>query len=235
MVSALSAAGGVIGFVFAGFVLRRYLRNGRMSNLCWTVGLLLWGIVSMLEAFADPATGGWDANGYRIYYVHSASLVALLGAGTLFLLKEQRYGQCFLAFTILVALAFSIVAAVSPTDPAALARGGSIGGDGWAPADGRMAAPRYVTFLLTIPGSIVLIGGAFLSWWRTKTVYNVLIGVGAIVIAAAGVLARAGLEEYIPLGNLLSVSLMFIGMVYAAEEVRLRTGEAAAARKRSVA
>jgi hypothetical protein len=231
MVSAISVAGGVIGFVFAAFVVFKYVKNGRVNNLCWAVGLVLWGVVSLLEATADPATGGWDPNAYRIYYVHSASLVALLGAGTLYLLKEQRYGEVFLIFTIVVAVLFSVIAGLSPTDPAALARGGSIGGEGWAADPGRTAAPRYVTFLLTIPGSIVLIGGAFLSWWRTRTVYNLLIGIGAMVIAAAGVLARVGLEEFIPLGNILSISLMFVGFVYAAEEVKLNAAAPAVEKK----
>jgi len=231
MVSALAVAGGVIGFAFAGFTGWRYLKKGRINNLCWTVGLVLWGLVSLLEAFADPATGGWDANAYRIYYVHSASLVALLGAGTVYLLKEQKFGNAFLAYTILVALAFSVASGFAATNPVELAKGGSIGGSGWAPEG---AWIRSLTFLLTIPGSLILIGGAFLSWWRTKTVYNLLIGIGAIVIALAGVIARFVSADYIPLGNILSISLMFIGFLYATEEMRVKSDQAAAAAKPAV-
>jgi hypothetical protein len=240
MVSALSLAGGIIAFVFAGFTGWRYVKKGRMNNLCWTVGLVLWGVVSVLESFAD-APAGWSPTSYRLYYANQAALVAILAAGTVYLLKEQKIANAFLGYTIILSVAFAGLAAVSATspqglcnpDPAGVCQGGSIGGRGWDESAGYPAV-RISTFLLTIPGSIVLIGGALLSWWRTKTVYNLLIGVGAIAIALAGVFARFDLPQYIPLANILSISLMFIGFIYAAEEMRIKAAEPAAQAKQAV-
>ncbi|HLF07591.1 MAG TPA: hypothetical protein VI893_10560 [Thermoplasmata archaeon] len=240
MVSALAVAGGVIGFAFAGFTGWRYLKKGRLNNLCWTVGLVLWGVVSFLEAFAE-APFGWSDASYRVYYANQAALVAILAAGTVYLLKEEKAGHAFLLYTIVLSVAFAALASMSPTSPEGLCnadasgicQGGSIGGAGWDASAGYPAV-RVSTFLLTIPGSIVLIGGALLSWWRTKTVYNLLIGVGAMAIALAGVFARLDLPQYLPLANIISISLMFVGFLYATEEMKVKSDQAVATGKPAV-
>jgi hypothetical protein len=80
-------------------------------------------------------------------------------------------------------------------------------------------------------GSAFLVGGSFYSILRRRRVRpNLWIGGGAIVVALATGLSRAGSYEFVYVGELLGIALMFAGFALVgrpARRSRLTVGAAA--------
>ncbi len=91
----------------------------------------------------------------------------------------------------------------------------------------RGASVRRLTPIFNIYGTLTLIGGALYSaWllWRKEIVPhrvmgNMLIALGAFVIAGASTMVRLGLADYLYLGELLAAALMFAGFLLATARV----------------
>lgn len=85
------------------------------------------------------------------------------------------------------------------------------------------AAIRRLTPVFNIYGTIALVGGALYSAWLLwrkeiaphRVIGNILIALGAFVIAGASTLVRLGLADYLYLGELLAAALMFAGFLLA--------------------
>ncbi len=108
-------------------------------------------------------------------------------------------------------------ALTAEVDVAALAPGVTVAGRAM-PASVRLFSP-----LLTVPGSVALIGGAVQSAWvfrrnrayGNRVVANVLIAAGAIVIAGAGASARFGVPCLLYPAEMVGIILMFVGFTRA--------------------
>jgi len=93
------------------------------------------------------------------------------------------------------------------------------------------ASVRKLTPVFNIYGTIALVGGALYSaWllWRKQTVPhrvvgNVLIALGAMLIASASAMVRLGLADYLYLGQLLAAGLMFSGFLVASAKAPMRS------------
>ena len=78
---------------------------------------------------------------------------------------------------------------------------------------------RAMTPLFNIYGLIALVGSAVYSawlFWRKRALPNrmwesILIAMGALVIAFAGILTRLGIGDFLYVGELVAASLMFTG------------------------
>ncbi len=78
----------IVTFVFAVLVFRRYRRRGGTYLLLWGVGLVMYGIGSISEAFTTAL--GWNPLVFRAWYFFGAMLVAAwLGQGTVHLLWKR--------------------------------------------------------------------------------------------------------------------------------------------------
>jgi len=83
---------------------------------------------------------------------------------------------------------------------------------------------RLTTPFFNVYGLITLVGGALWStylFWRkrvlpNRVVGNVLIAIGALIIASASTLTRLGYGQVLYLGELLAATLMFAGFLVAA-------------------
>jgi hypothetical protein len=81
------------------------------------------------------------------------------------------------------------------------------------PANGALGGHAYLwAVALNSLGTIALVGGSLLSLVRRRNVRaTVWIGLGAIVVAAATGLSRGGDYSLVYVGQLVGVSLMFVG------------------------
>ena len=89
------------------------------------------------------------------------------------------------------------------------------------------ASIRATTVFFNIYGTIMLVGGALYSSWLflrkgvlpNRALGNVLIAIGALLIASASTLTRLGVGDFLYLGELLAAILMYAGFTLAARPV----------------
>lgn len=101
-----------------------------------------------------------------------------------------------------------------------------------------LGAPiRTTTIFFNIYGTIMLVGGALYSSWLflrkgvlpNRALGNVLIAIGALLIASASTLTRLGVGEFLYIGELLAAILMYAGFTLAARPQEETAPEAVSA------
>lgn len=213
-------ASAALGFVFAGLVLRQWLRRRRPHQAAWTIGLLFYAIAAAMEAWSEYDKS-WNPTVYRFYIVLAASLVGFLGLGSLYLVARRRlWGDLYLV-ALLVCLAVFLYGVFTTTlDTAKLVPGITVGGQALGPS---LSFPRVMSLPLNISGSLFLFGGAVLSIWRfsRKREYayrmwaNVLIAGGTLLIAFAGSRARLGNTAGLYPAEMVASALLLAGFLTA--------------------
>ncbi len=228
---ALGAA--VIMLVFGGIILRRFIERRKTHFFFWGVGLLMFGLASLSEVLLSLA---WSTPVFVMWYLFGAILTAAwIGQGTLHLLYRRRWVTYSAVILVVASLAAAIVMLSSvprfsiseftPRIPIS--------------EQYREMLPRYVRLLtpfFNIYGTIAIVGGALWSsylFWRkrvmpNRVVGNVLIAVGALVIASASTLTRAGYGSLLFIGELIAAILMFAGFQLAGRPAQ-QTEETSAA------
>ena len=207
----------VVGFIFTGLVLRQYFERRKPHQLAWLMGLFLYGLGAVMEAYSEY-TQVWNPTLYRFYYVVAAVLVGFLGLGTIYLIFKRRiWGHLFLAYILILLVVFLYFSLTANLITANLVPGITVGGK---------AMPgnvRIFSFLYTIPGSLALLGGAVYSviLFAAKREYayrmwaNVLIALGTIVIAGAGSMARTGRTVGLYPAEMIGAALLLWGFLKA--------------------
>jgi hypothetical protein len=99
----LPALTSLLGFSFAGVLLTRFVRRHQPYYLVWTLGLLWYALAAGCEALGGLS--GWTPALYKLWYITGAiGVAAYLGAGTIYLHKDQPFGSlavvCFLIGSI---------------------------------------------------------------------------------------------------------------------------------------
>jgi hypothetical protein len=109
----------LLSFVFAVLVADQWVRRRQPYQLVWAIGLLWYGISAGTEFIGGA--WGWNEPLYRTWYLIGAfGVAAYLGLGTVFLLRNTRFGY-FVAFSIFAGGLFSILSAMARSregDPA---------------------------------------------------------------------------------------------------------------------
>ena len=101
----------LLSFVFAVMVGDQWLRRRQPYQLVWTVGLLWYGISAGTEFIGGA--WGWNESLYRAWYLIGAFFVAAyLGMGTVYLLRNTRFGY-FVAFSVFAGGLFSILSGLA--------------------------------------------------------------------------------------------------------------------------
>jgi len=208
----------IISATFTVLVGMQYLQRRKKHQLIWTIALFMFFFTSLLGFVSQPEIMEENIILYRLYYVLAAPMVALLGAGTLYLLTHKPFGKYFLVYIIIIFIPFAALVSTASIDPNEVAEGfEKIGG---------AAMPSYVRILsplFTIPGSIFLIGGAFYSFWLDRTRnYNLLIALGGAFPFFGGLIQRFGDPTFLSIFHTIGTLLLFIGFVLSREYVRKR-------------
>ncbi len=199
----------IVSLVFAGMTAKQYRERRKPYQLLWTISFFFFGFATFGEFYST--VWGWTPLLYRLYYVSSASLVAMMGAGTVYLLTQRRLAHGFLAYTVLVFLAFLVQALRAELITANFVPGIVVAGKAM-PSSVRIFSP-----LLTIPGTLALFGGAIYSWWRTKTTHNLYIALGAAILAGSGGAARGGQAQFLYIGELIGLVVLLWGFLKSRE------------------
>jgi len=204
--SALSLLASVVALGFAFDVTRRAWTKRRLSDALFAVSLYMFA----LAAFGEFVGGsfGWSFGTYKLYYFTAVALVAYMAAGTLYARTSGWVAHAFLAFTLLASLAFFVVLLSASVDPALVGAKGAIGGT-YMPREVRMFSP-----ILSGIGALVLLVSALANFWRTRRVGFLAIFLAALVLSAAGALAKyVDLPLVLPVSQLVGIALYYWGVV----------------------
>jgi len=210
---------GTISFVFAFFVLKRYVERKGTYLLIWGIGTIFYGIGGLCEAYYGFK--GWNPLVFRLWYLFGAILVAAwLGQGTVFLLAKSKWAYITLGILVLASLygAFKIfTATLDPTQmPAAIHNASELSGHAITSPGVRILTPFFNMY-----GTLTLVGGAAYSaflFWRKRvllhrTIGNILIAVGAMLPAFGGFFSRLQIPGMLYIGEFLGILLLFMGFL----------------------
>ncbi len=101
----------LLSFIFAILVADQWLRRRQPYQLVWAIGLLWYGISAGTEFLGGAY--GWNEPLYRVWYLIGAfGVAAYLGLGTVWLLRNTRFGY-FVAFSVFAGGLFSILAGLA--------------------------------------------------------------------------------------------------------------------------
>lgn len=226
---------GLISFVFAFFVLKRYFERKRAHLLLWGIGTIFYGIGGFCEFYYGAF--GWNALIFRMWYLFGAILVAAwLGQGTVYLLAKRNWANILMVLLGITSLYAVFKVFGANLDPSLMIGEGHTGAElsGHAiTSDG----VRILTPFFNIYGTFTLVGGAaYSAWifWRKRvllhrTIGNILIATGAILPAMGGLFSRLQFPGALYLGEFFGVILLFIGFQRATTPMPEKTVEASAA------
>lgn len=217
----LPFASSIISFIFAAFVLRRYLARRGPHLLLWGVGMAFYGIGGFCEGYYGAF--GWNPFIFRLWYLFGAILVAAwLGQGTVYLLAKRRWANGLMLLLAVASLYALVRIFGAQLDPSLMTKGLHTGSELSGHA---IVTPgvRTLTPFFNLYGTVALVGGAAWSawiFWRKRvllhrTIGNLLIAVGAMLPAFGGAFSRFGLSGVLYLSELLGAILMFIGFLRA--------------------
>jgi hypothetical protein len=198
----------LVAVAFAAVLLRSLRRRVSGEKVLWAIGFALFAVAAGAEAVAQR--NGWSPALFRTYYLAGAVLtVAYLGAGSAWLVLPKRARDLLLGGLVVASLAAVATVVLAPVDAASLAATPH----GRPPANGALGGHAFLwAVALNAFGSAFLIGGSLYSILRRRRVRpNLWIGGGAVVVALATGLSRARSYEFVYVGELLGIALMFAG------------------------
>ncbi|MCL5735639.1 MAG: hypothetical protein M1274_08665 [Actinobacteria bacterium] len=213
-------ATGCLGLTFTVLVGWQWWRRRRPHQAAWTAGMFLYTAAAIMEAWSEYSDS-WNPTVYRMYIVLAASLVGFLGLGTLYLAARRRiWGHAYLVFILLCMAAFFVGVFTVTLDSSKLVPGITVGGQGLGPS---LSFPRVMSLPLNITGSLFLFGGALYSIWRFlrrrefayRVWANVLIALGAGLLAFVGSRARIGSTAGLYPAEMAGAALMLAGFLLA--------------------
>ena len=212
--AAVSLGATIVSVAFAALVFNQWIARRKPYQLAWSLGLGLYAAAAFLQFLAEAY--GWSVATYKVYYLIAALLVAVLGIGSTLLL-HRRAGIGFALYTVVVFIGFAIAVAGAAVNTAALASPVPVAGTPLTDPN-----VRAFSYLFTIPGAVALIGIAAYSFWRTRLRFNLWIGVGALIVAAGGSLARLNITWALYIGELVGIAVMFWGFLASQDLARAR-------------
>jgi hypothetical protein len=220
-------AAALLATAFAFLLLRSFRRRPGGQKALWGIGFALFAIAAASEALAQRS--GWTPGLFRTYYLSGGVLtVACLGAGSAWLLLPRRGRDVLVGGIAVAAAAATASVLLAPVDAASLTATAS----GHPPPNGALGGHAFLwAVALNSAGTLALVGGSLLSILRRQRVRaNVWIASGALCVAGATGLSRAGDTSLVYLGELIGIALMFCGFTLTAPRPQRRpeTAEPAA-------
>jgi len=78
----------IVAVMFAYLLFKQWSRRKRIYQIVWCISLVLFALAAGFETMSEFV--GWNIGVYRVYVVLSASLVAIMGAGALYLILQKN-------------------------------------------------------------------------------------------------------------------------------------------------
>jgi hypothetical protein len=201
----------------------QYRAKARPYLLAWSVALGVYAVAALTEVIG--AAAGWNPPLYRIYYFFGGiTVVGILALGTIYLLAP-RFGRLALALLVVLA-AIGLAGIVGANLQVGLLDTHQVpSADVIKLQHGLFnVAAILMAAILSIVGSVILIGGAVWSFFSmflkgappSRLLGNILIAAGAFIVAGASILFRLfHVYDLFYVGQAIGVLVMFGGFLAA--------------------
>lgn len=177
----------IVGGAFAVVVGRQYLKRRKPYQAVWALALAMFGIAALFETAGQAA--GWSDATYKGYYLFGGLLnVGWLGVGSLLVLAPRRVTWAAVIVMAAISLISVVAVLLSHTDPVLLRA--------QVPARGAIDVPGFMPLVTNIGGSLLLIGGAAWSAWKSARAGAPRNRVLGLAVLAAGAFIVAGGHSY---------------------------------------
>ena len=203
----------VVGATFAVVVGRQYLRSRKPYQAIWALALAMFGVAAAFETVGQLA--GWSDPTYKGYYLFGGLLnVGWLGIGSLLLLVPARVGRWTVIVMAVISLISVVAVIAAHTNPALLRA--------QVPGRGAIDVPGVLPLVTNLGGSLLLVGGAAYSAWKSARAAAPRNRVIGLAILAAGAFIVAGGHSYAqskgvyiaqPVSEALGIVAMFAGFL----------------------
>jgi hypothetical protein len=207
----LPVAAALLALAFAVRLAWSAARRPGGQKILWALGFLLFATAATAEALAQRA--GWTPETFRAYYASGGVLtVAYLGAGSAWLLLPRRARDVMLGALVVATAAAVTSVLLAPVDRDVIAAAGTA----HPPANEAIGSHVFLwAIAMNSFGTLFLIGGSLYSIARRQRVrINLWIAGGALVLALATGLSRAGSYSLVYAGELVGIGLMFCGFTF---------------------
>jgi hypothetical protein len=204
----LPVAAALVAFLFSALLVASFVRRPAGQKALWSAGFALFATAALCEAVAQRT--GWTPGLFRTYYTAGGVLtVAYLGAGSAWLLLPRRVRDGLAGALGAVTAAAVLTVALAPVDGGLLATTPS----GRPPVNAALGGHAALwAIALNTFGTAFLVGGSLYSIVRRQRMRaNFWIATGALVVALATGLSRAGDYSFVYAGELVGIAVMFAG------------------------
>lgn len=179
----------IVAGAFTYSLWKQYRERKKIHQLLWTIAMLFYAVAALMEFLMNGDIFGPTVLAFKVYYVLSAPLVGMLGAGVVHLLARKRIADGFTVLMVILSLALLITGFTQPIDQAVLVEAFE-GPLGEAFHDAVQAYPmsvRRYAIVINIVGGLVLIGGALWSYIKDRRrTYNLWIFLGGLMPMIGG-------------------------------------------------
>ncbi len=181
----------VVTALFAGVVLRQYMRRGRSSQLYWSIALIMAFLATLAYVFmviAIPASNTGIAL-FRIYYTLGAALVSSwLGLGSVALVASPRTTRISLIALSVLSILAVVLVTISPLNIHNLSNIAGTPGTGIVESGAAIAT----IIVLNTLGVLAVAGVAVYSGWKLARRQSSVAGIQTINLLWANVLILVG-------------------------------------------
>lgn len=179
----------IVAGAFTYSLWKQYNERRKTHQLLWTIAMLFYAVAALMEFLMNGDLLGPSVLAFKVYYILSAPLVGMLGAGVVYLLARKKIADGFTALMVILSLALLVTGAIEPIDHMVLVEAFE-GPLGEAFHDAVQAYPmdvRRYAIIINIIGGLVLIGGAAWSYIRDRRrTYNLWIFLGGLMPMIGG-------------------------------------------------
>lgn len=168
--------------ILAVLLTRHYLLKHQAYTFWWAVAFWL-AFLAAITDFVSYILNGWSLFQYRAYLFSAATLVAYMGAGTVYLFS-QKLGRIYVWVMSIIALSMVYTLSITPIQVISNMPAGQ-------DAQGFVPEGIGIYFaLLSGIGALALFLGALYSWYRSRLSFNLWIALGALVFSIGGAIGK---------------------------------------------
>ncbi|MCW4050097.1 MAG: hypothetical protein NWE89_10225 [Candidatus Bathyarchaeota archaeon] len=216
----------IVAAAFTAALYQQYRRRGKIHQLLWTFAMAFYAIAAFMEFLMNGDIWGPSVIAFKVYYVLSAPLVGLLGAGVMYLLVDKKKADIFTAIMGVLSLALIVTGFIEPINQITLVEAfdGPLGEAFHQAIHAYPMSVRRYAIAINIVGGLVLILGAAYSFLKDRRrTYNLLIILGGLLPGMGGTLmGLLGDPNLFFEFELLGTVFLYAGFIYSDRFIQVR-------------